>query len=267
MSKTFCISKDKLHVLLEKEVIEAADREVFNFRTAGLSLEEIVKQQTEEYGSFNDAISRTIKKFNHVTTHVEMHVALQLSDIYNLGPENEIKICFDMKDDFSGNIATLTDIVKNVETDTHVDATIQFNGGQARFQIKRYPSEYLTYDETNILSFLNRIFCKYGTMSDTNLIILLQPASKDTFKSISFKKIHQSLQASMNKISFGEVSFLFNANMEDITLMRVFPNLQSGSTPLRLLSEKYQDLKKKWADRVHNQRATQNNSGFPPPRE
>ena len=163
-----------------------------------------------------------------------------------------------MKDGFNGKARSLSELVANIKDATYIDCVIRNKTSEFRFQIKRFPSEYLDFSQEGILSFLDGIFRKYTDMSDTNLVILLQPAEEATTTPLDFETIHQALKPKASQISFGEVSFLFNANMESITLRRVFPDSAQKSTPLRLRSEKYQELQRKWKDEM---RRRQSNEG------
>jgi len=251
----FCIPKDELSLLLENEIKRFTFEEILKFFETGLTLEEMAEQQINESGPFNEACTVAIKKFSNKTENVEIHLALSLSDIYSLGPKNEISICFEMKDDFNKKISNLSDLTANIECATHIDCSIVSRKKEWRFQMKRYPSEYLKFNDKKIISYLKKIFSKYGEMADTNLIILLQPTQKAATTPINFEKIYQSMKSIASKISFGEVSFIFNANMKNIMLIRVFPDFIKTKVPLKFKSPKYQELQKKWEEEIRKQKS------------
>ena len=187
---------------------------------------------------------------------MEIHLALSLSAIYDLGPKNEIAICFEMKNGFNGKISTFSDIVANIENATHVDYSLICRKTEWCFQIKRYPSAYLKFSENGILAYLKKLFNeKYGEMSDINLIILLQPEQEAATTPINFENIYQSVKPMPRKISYGEVSFIFNANMKDMMLIRVFPGFVKTKMPLEFKSPKYQELQNRWAEEIHKHKS------------
>jgi len=92
----FCIFRNKLLSLLESEIEEITFGEILRFSKTGFVLEEMMKQQINDSGPFSEALTTAIEKFANKTENVEIHLALSLSAIYDLGPKNEIAICFEM---------------------------------------------------------------------------------------------------------------------------------------------------------------------------
>lgn len=245
-----CIHRNQLYALVENEIRELVDNEALKFTREGMSLGEMVRQQIDETGPFNDALAAAIRKFTNRTEHVEIQVALDLSNLYDFGPQDEILICFEMNKGFRGRISTLSDLVTNIESATHVDCTIRSKKKEWRFQIKRYPSEYLEFTQEAIIAYLQEIFGKYGVMKGTNLILLLQPRGKAATTPLDFEKVHQALVSMKEVISFDKVAITFNANNKDILLISVFPDFQIGSKPLQFRSEKYQEEQRNWKERM-----------------
>jgi len=252
----FCISRDKLILLLENEIKKFTFEEILRFSKAGFALGEMIKQQISDSGPFNEALAEAIKKFTNKTENVEINIALSLSAIYDLGPKNEIAICFEMKNGFNGKISTFSDLTANIESATHVDCSLICRKTEWCFQIKRYPSAYLEFSENGISAYLKKLFNeKYGEMSDINLIILLQPEQEAATTPINFGNIYQLVKSMPRKISYGEVSFIFNANMKDMMLIRVFPEFIKTKMPLELKSPKYQELQNRWAEEIRKQKS------------
>jgi len=250
----FCIPKNKLKALLEREIVEFLDEERLKFSKKGMSLEEMVKQQTEESGPFDAAVTAAIERFTNKTENVEVHLAIALANIYDFGPPEQVTICFEMKSKFNGKVNSLNDLTTNIENYTHVDCAIQSSGEEWRFQIKQYPSTYLDFTTEGIVNYLEKIFAKYGDMADTKLILLLQPDTQEAaMTELDFKAMHQRLLSMAKNISFSEVAIVFNENMKIISLIRVFPDFKKGKTPLQFLSPKYKDIQKKWEDEMRGQ--------------
>lgn len=250
----FCIPKNQLKALLEREVVEFLDEERLKFSKKGMSLEEMVKQQTEESGLFDMAVTVAIEGFTNKTENVEVHLAIALANIYDFGPPEQVTICFEMKSKFDGQINSLNDLTANIENYTHVDCAIQSSGDEWRFQIKRYASTYLDFTTEGIVSYLEKTFAKYGDMASTKLILLLKPDTQEAaMTQLDFKAIHERLTSMTKSISFSEVGIVFNENMKTISLVSVFPDYKKGKTPLQFLSPKYKDIQKNWADEMRRQ--------------
>ncbi len=260
----FCCRRNQLRALMENEIKELVANEALKFAEEGMSLEEMVKQQTEESGSFNGALTAAIEKFTNRTENTEVYIALELSTLYNFGPPDEILICFEMKKGFSGKISRLSDLTANMESATHIDCAIRSKTKEWHFQIKRYPSEHLEFTQEAIIAYLREIFGKYGGMKGTNLVMLLQPSGEAATAPLNLEKIHQALVSMREVISFDEIAVTFNANNRSILLARVFPDFQIGSKPLQFRSEKYQEEQREWERRMrkHQESAESSNIEF-----
>jgi hypothetical protein len=247
----FCISQERLRGLVEAEISAQLDANILKFQKAGLSIQEMFQQMDGEYGPFNEAVEESTSKFSNKTEFVEVQIALTLLDIYHLEPKDQLKICFKMKHDYRGvAINSLSDLVNNIENYTHVDFSILGIKREWRFQVKRYRFE--SFDSEKVISYLGGIFGKYGNMDDTNLVILLQSSEKGKVMRLDaeqFRKIHRQLLLMKEKVSFGDISFIFNSNMTEMLLVRVYPDFAKGKTSLVLRGEKYQEIQKHWRER------------------
>ena len=249
----FCVTKNQLQALVENAIRGFLTEEILKFTRDGMSLEEMLKQQIDESGSFAEALETAIKRFTSKTENVEVHLALDLVTLYNFGPKKEIGICFEMKSGFNKKVSTLSDLTTNIKSATHIDCRIRSKKEEWHFQIKRYPSEYLKFTQKAIIEYLEKVFEKYGEMTDTHLILLLQPTLEAATTPLDFKKMHQALVLMGNKISFDQVALIFNANNKKISLVRIFPDFKIAAKPLQFLSEKYQEMQNKWENQMHNQ--------------
>lgn len=245
---------------MENKIKELVDNEILKFTRKGVLLQAMMKQQIDESGPFNDALTTEIKKFTNKTENVEIQIALDLSTLYDFGPQNEILVCFEMKGEFLGKISTFSDLTTNIESATHVDCTIRSKNKEWHFQIKRYPSEYLEFTQEAIIAYFRDTFGKYGRMNGTTLIILLQPTGKAVTTPLDFKKIHQALTSMREAVSFDEVAITFNANNKSIMLARVFPDFRMGSKPLQFRSEKYREEERDWEGRMRSRQDSDDSS-------
>ncbi len=249
----FCGTKNQLQALIENAIRDFLNEEILKFVQDGMSLEEMLKQQTEESGPFAEAATAVIKRFTSKTENVEVMLSLELSVLYDFGPKEEIGICFEMKSGFSGKVFVLSDLTANIESATHIDCRIRSKTKEWHFQIKRYPSEHLEFTQEAIIKYFGEIFEKYGKMTGTNLVLLLQPILEAATIPLDFKKIHQALVLMGDKVSFDEVALIFNANNKKISLARIFPDLKIASKPLQFRSEKYQEMQRNWENQVRSQ--------------
>ena len=254
----FCTKINDLQRVLENEMIQNTDREVAKFIREGLSLEEISRQQEEETGPYYEEVEDAIEKFSNKTENIEVMSAITLAQIYDFNPKEEILICFEMKDKFDGRAVTLSDFTKNFKTDTHVDCAIRLRDKEWRYQITRYNSKHQNFTDEGIISYIKNVLVGYGNMSDTALILLLQPLEDAAISSLNFEKIHKALLAIAKSITFKEISLAFNANMKTLSLVRVFPKLEHGGVPLQMRSPKYQKIQEIWEDEMRKKKEQEN---------
>lgn len=246
MKNPFCISKIKLKKLLEIKTQERLMGQIEKFKSS-LSLQEMFSQMENGIGIFDEAMNRDTARFTNKTENVEAFLAIDLSDLYF--PDEEPEICFEMKKGFpSSSEITFDELIAGVECDTHIDCSIKGNQKSFDFQIKRYPQAFLEHTTEGLTKYIKETVGGYGDMSNTILIILLQP-NTEAPSDIDFPKIHQNLQSIKNKISFQEIDLLFNDKNQYIIWHQVFPLSGHYKKPLVLLSDRYKKEQDKWKDK------------------
>jgi len=242
MQNPFCISKNKLKKLLEAKTQERLLSQIEKFKDS-LPLEEMFNQMEQGSGVFDDSMSKDTTKFTNKTENVEAFLAIDLSDMYF--PDEESKICFEMKKGFSSSEITFDELIAGVECDTHIDCSVKGKEKSFYFQIKRYPQAYLEHTTESITKYIKEAVGGYGDMTGTILVILLQP-NTETPSEIDFPKIYQNLQSIKDKISFQEIDFIFNDKNQYIIWHQVFPESGHYKKPLVLLSDRYKKEQEKW---------------------
>jgi len=168
------------------------------------------------------------------TENVEILKALGLSDFY--WPHSETEIFFELKKGVSpSSIVSYSDLVNGLEDNTHVDCQITGDGQTRSFQIKRYPQEYLEHSDGAFLQWLtDKVFCSYGDMSGTILVILLQPAVAFTKCPMDFTKLFSNLVDLKGIITFDEIVLSYNEQSQYMVLHRLYPTHKRLLIPFSL---------------------------------
>lgn len=248
MKNGFCITKSAFQALLMQRQ-KAMLRRVMESFADNLSQQEMAAQMEREEGVFSDAMKVENAKFAAKTANVEIVVAFQLADFYFPGVDAEL--CFEMQEDFSPDSATSYDnIVADIENDTAIDCTIKADGRHFNFQIKRYPQEYLSHTHAALTKYIKKTLTHYGNMKGTGLVLLLQPNTEERNDELSFKGVHEDMMAIKDKITFDEIVFVFNDQMQSMRWQQVFPAYGYSEKPLELQSDKYKAQQESWKNKL-----------------
>ncbi len=248
MNNGFCIPKNAFQALLIERQ-KAMLRRVMATFADSLSQQEMVAQMEREEGAFSEAMKAENAKFAAKTTNVEIVIAFQLADFYFPGVDAEL--CFEMRKSFSPDSATSYDnIVAGIENDTAIDCAIRADGRQFHFQIKRCPQEYLPHTRAALTEYIKKTLSHYGNMKGTGLVLLLQPNTEERNDDLSFKEVHEDMVAIKDQITFNEIVFVFNNQMQSMRWQQVFPAYGYSEKPLVLLSEKYQAQQEEWKNKT-----------------
>ena len=248
MKNGFCIPKNAFQALLVERQ-KAMLRRVMGSFAGSMSQQEMAAQMEREEGAFSDAMKAENAKFASNTANVEIVIAFQLADFYF--PAVDAELCFEMRRDFATDSASSYDnIVAGIENDTAIDCTIKAEERQFNFQIKRCPQEYLPHTRAALTEYIKKTLAHYGDMKGTGLVLLLQPNTEERNDDLSFKGVHEDMVAIKDGITFDEIVFVFNNQMQSMRWQQVFPAYGYSEKPLVLLSEKYQAQQEEWKNKT-----------------
>ena len=244
MKNGFCISKIALNDLLMQRQKGVLLMLLERFKDT-FSQAEIVAQMEAGTGAFSEAMTAEINKFSNKTENAEIITSFHLADLYF--PDSDPEMCFEMRRDFTADKATSYDgIVAGIENDTEIDCSIKADGRQFNFQIKRYPQKYLPHTREALTKYITETIAGYGSMKGRSLVLLLQPDTEERNDQLSFKQVHEDMVAIKEKISFDEITFVFNDRNQQIFWQQVFPQYGHSVIPLLLLSDKYKAQQEEW---------------------
>ncbi len=247
MENEFCISKTNFNNLLMRDR-EAMLKRVMGRFAETMTLQEMATQMERGEGAFDDAIKAEHAKFSNKTENVEIIVALQLADFYF--PDINAELCFEMRRDFSPDSAVYDSIVAGIESDTAIDCSVKAEGRQFNFQIKRCPQEHLPHTRVALTGYIKKTLAHYGDMKGTRLVLLLQPNTEAQNTELSFKQVNEDMLAIKDKITFDEIVFVFNNQMQNMRWYQVFPACGYNDRPLTLLSDKYKAQQEEWRNKI-----------------
>lgn len=248
VNNKYCISNTLLKELWGKKNRNRLNNQILKFEN--LSLSEMTTQMENDKGIFYESMTEDTNKFTSKTQNVEILLATDLSEFYF--PKIETEICFEMKRNFSApkNIS-YDEITANIENNTYIDCSIRSGKKKFDFQIKRYSQEHFAFTSGAMSDFILKVVRGYGDMSKTILIILLQP-DKEPKDHFDFKEIYNNISRIKNEISFDEINFVFNDELQQLIWWQVFPAFGLAKKPLVFTSGKYQKIQAESKKKLKN---------------
>lgn len=188
------------------------------------NLNGLLKQQPIQKIS-REVLLQDAKRFTKNTLTVEVFSSLYLSDFY-FETNEHTNICFDMKSSldpkkFKDGTPSYDQLAQWINPDTAIDCYISDELKEIRFQIKRYPEPYRSIHTDDLKTFILVTAKKYGDMTDTILVIILQPEKPYEYQDVDWYALAKYF--AFSKKHFKEIVFLLNVVGKDLSLCTVYP--------------------------------------------
>lgn len=177
MTNPYCISFDGLRELFQEQQVRLA-WESFTKWSKIYTREEFHAQVKADNGPIVDELRTSIKDRVNMSEYTEIVIALQLADFYF--PDGDKQICFEIRRGVDPkSIKRLEDLVAAFEDATHIDCLVQDKEKKFAFQIKRYRGDNTA---RALIDWIKgkKVFKRYGNMSGTILVVVLQSISGST---------------------------------------------------------------------------------------
>lgn len=221
LHKMICFSRDELEKLFK----EAKTKDLHNeLSRHGLNLHDLGSDHAKMEEITDKLSAQGAADREEHEVFVALFIMLNFYD-------QKAEICFELNQqlDESIGIQDLKTLNKYREgTDT--DFIIRTDVGFRKFQLKRYPEKYIgKLEHKNLMNFIEKTIGRYGSIQDTNLLIILQPKDLRD-REIDFEYIHQNL-AKKGYTFTGQILLTYNENNVSSVLIQVYPELKQMNIP------------------------------------